>query len=229
MAALWGGVVALERKAFLQAMLSRPLVAATVMGLLLGDVPSGLFVGMFLELFYLGAANLGASLPENDTLAATGTAAAAACMALATGAGSTPALWSIALLVFIPLGRAGRLLDRRLEAYSARLAAVALSAAEAGHLNRAVRQNLWGMWPHFVIYGAATAACAVAGFALGPLAERLPLGLLRGLAWAYPAMGSVAAAIAARGSNARRAHLWALVGAGAGLLLVGALALRSGR
>ena len=31
---------------------------------------------MLLELFYLGTANLGASLPENDTVSATGTAAA---------------------------------------------------------------------------------------------------------------------------------------------------------
>lgn len=225
LAGVWDGIVALERKAFLQAMLSRPLVAATVMGLLLDDVRSGLAVGMFLELFYLGAANLGAALPENDTLAATGTAAAAACMTQATGGGSTLALWSTAILLFIPLGRAGRRLDRRLERYSARLALVALSAAEAGHLSRAVRQNLWGMWPHFVLYGLLTAACAVAGFGLGPLLERLPLELLRGLAWAYPALGSVAAAIAARGSNARRAHVWALVGALLGLALVGVLEL----
>lgn len=213
LAGTWGGVVALERKAFLQAMLSRPLVAATVMGLLLDDVASGLFVGMLLELFHLGAANLGAALPENDTLAATGTAAAAATMAEATGAGSTPALWSVAILLFIGLGRLGRWVDRKLERYSARLAATAMSSAEAGQLDRAVRQNLWGMWPHFVLFGGVTAACAVSGFYLGAALERLPLSLLRGLAWAYPAMGSVAAAIAARGSHSRRAAFWGVLGA----------------
>src|ERR1700682_4426 len=93
LAGLWGGLVALERRAFLQAMISRPLVAATGMGLLLDDLPSGLFIGMLLELFHLGSANLGAALPENDTLAATGTAAAAAGLAGGTG-GSTPAIWS---------------------------------------------------------------------------------------------------------------------------------------
>ena len=51
----------------------------------------------------------------------------------------------------------------------------------AGHLARAVRQNLWGMWPHFVLYGALSAACGAAGFALAPLLEQLPLELLRGL------------------------------------------------
>ncbi len=213
LAGLWGGVVAVERKAFLQAMLSRPLVSATVMGALLGDVRSGVFIGMLLELFYLGTANLGASLPENDTVSATGTAAAAATMATATGSDSTQALWAIAVLLFIPLGRLGRTWDRMLEGYMARLARVALASAEAGNLSRAVRQNLWGMWPHFCVYGLASAACALLGFFLGPWVARLPLDLLRGLAWAFPAMASVAAALAAQGSHARRAPLYAGLGA----------------
>jgi PTS system mannose-specific IIC component len=213
LAGVWGGLVAVERKAFLQAMFSRPLVAATAMGVLLNDVPSGLYVGMLLELFHLGTANLGASLPDNDTLSATGTSAAAATMAAATGAGSTPALWSLAVLLFVGLGRAGQVVDRALERYSGRLARKALASAEAGNLTLAMRQNLWGMWPHFVLFGTVTAGCALAGFFLGPLLERMPLQLLRGLAWAYPAMASVAAAIAVRGSHARRAPVYALLGA----------------
>jgi len=220
LAGVWGGLVAVERKAFLQAMFSRPLVAATAMGLLLNDVPSGLFIGMLLELFHLGTANLGASLPDNDTLSATGTSAAAATMAAATGAGSTPALWSIAILLFIGLARLGLQVDRVLERYSSRLARKALASAEAGQLTRAMQQNLWGMWPHFVLFGAITSACALSGFFLGPLLERLPLPVLRGLAWAYPAMASVAAAIAARGSHARRAPLFAGLGAGVVTLAV---------
>ncbi len=220
LAGLWGGLVALERKAFLQAMFSRPLVAATIMGTLLNDVDSGLFVGLVLELFYLGAANLGASLPDNDTLSATCASAAAATMAAATGAGSTPALWSLSVLLFIGMGRVGRKLDRRLESYSGRLAKKALASAESGNLTRAVRQNLWGMWPHFLLFGTVTALCALVGCLVGPLLERLPLQVLRGLAWAWPAMAAVAAAIAARGSNARRAHVYAGLGATAVTLVV---------
>ncbi|MCP3139283.1 PTS sugar transporter subunit IIC [Pyxidicoccus xibeiensis] len=215
LAGLWGGLVALERKAFLQAMLSRPLVAATVMGGLLDDVASGLAVGLVLELFFLGTANLGASLPENDTLAATGTSAAAATLTAATGAGSTPAIWSLAVLLFIGLGRVGRKGDRLLEAYSARLARVALASAEQGDLTRAMRQNLWGMWPHFVLYGTLTALCALLGFFVQPLLQALPPAVVRGLAWAWPAMASVAAALAAQGSHARRAPLYASLGAAA--------------
>lgn len=218
LAALWGGLVAVERKAFLQAMLSRPLVCASVMGLLLGDVPAGLSVGVVLELFFLGTASLGAAIPDNDTLSASATAAAAATMAAATGAGSTPAIWSLAVLLFIGMGRVGRKLDRKLEGYMARLARVAIASADAGNLRRAMRQNLWGMWPHFALFGALTAACAVAGFFLGEGLERLPsslLPLLRGLAWAYPAMAAVAAAIAVQGSHARRAPFYAGLAAAA--------------
>ncbi|HLL55036.1 MAG TPA: PTS sugar transporter subunit IIC, partial [Myxococcaceae bacterium] len=83
LAGVCGGLLALERRAFLQAMFSRPLVSATLIGWLLHDTTSGLYVGLPLELFFLGAASLGAALPENDTLTATGTAAAAAAMARA--------------------------------------------------------------------------------------------------------------------------------------------------
>ena len=227
LAGLWGGLVAVERRAFLQAMLSRPLVAATVMGGLLGDMPSGLYIGMLLELFHLGGATLGAALPDNDTLSATGTAAAAACLASITESHSTPAIWSTSVLLFLWLGRLGRLMDRRLETYAARLAERARQSAEAGQLTRAVRQNLWGMWPHFLLFGGVTAACALVGRALGPLWGEVPLRLLRGLAWAWPAMASVAAALAVRGSHARNAPLYATLGVAVSLLAV-AYSLREG-
>ena len=38
LAGAWGALVSLERRAFLQAMFSRPLVAATGMGMLLGQL-----------------------------------------------------------------------------------------------------------------------------------------------------------------------------------------------
>jgi PTS system mannose-specific IIC component len=228
LAGLWGGLLALERRAFLQAMVSRPLVAATGMGLLLDDPQSGLSIGMVLELFYLGSANLGAAIPENDTLAATGTAAAAAGLAGGTGL-STPAMWSLAIICFIGLGPAGRFFDRGLERYSSRLAAKAALSAERGDLTRAVRQNLWGMWPVFVVFGLLTAVCALFGFLLSPVAGALPLRVARGLAWAYPAMASVAAAIAARGSHARNAALYAGLAAAAVVAVVAVYLASGGR
>lgn len=209
LAGVWGGLLALERQAFLQAMFSRPLVAATGIGLVMNDVASGLFVGMLLELFFLGGASLGASLAEHETLAATSAAAAAAAMASTTDGQATPSMWSVAILLFLPMGRLGRTIERALGGYSARLAEQASASAEAGRLRRAVRQNLWGMWPHFAIYGALTAAAALVGYALGPQLAALPPHFTKALAWACPAMGSVAAAVAAKSTKARRAGLYA--------------------
>jgi mannose/fructose/N-acetylgalactosamine-specific phosphotransferase system component IIC len=212
LAGAWGALVALERRAFLQAMFSRPLVAATGMGLLLGELQTGLYLGMVLELFYLGAASLGAALPENDTLAATGTTAAASLMAYQTGGGGTPALWSLALLLFAGLGVAGRSMDHILERYASRLSLRSVELAEQGELDRAVRLNLRGIWPYALGYFGVNAACAALGQGIGTFLPLVPLVALRGLAWAFPAMACVAAAIAARGSHARRAALWGLVG-----------------
>ena len=213
LAGAWGALVSLERRAFLQAMFSRPLVAATGMGLLLGQLETGLYLGMVLELFYLGTASLGAALPENDTLAASGTTAAAAMMAWQTGGGGTPAIWSLSLLLFAGLGQLGRAVDHRLEAHASVLSAHGLELAEHGELERAVRQNLWGIWPYALAYLLLNAGCAALGLWIGTALSHLPLVSLRGLAWAFPAMASVAAAIGARGSHARNAALWGLVGA----------------
>jgi mannose/fructose/N-acetylgalactosamine-specific phosphotransferase system component IIC len=214
----WGGLLALERRAFLQAMFSRPLVAATGMGLLLGELETGLYIGMLLELFHLGSAGLGAALPENETLAACGTTAASACMATGEGGGGTPALWAAALLLFAGLGMLGRRVDRRLERVSSGLADRALVLARAGELDRAVRLHGYGPLPYMAAFGLLTAGCALLGFALSPVVHALPLAALRGLAWAFPAMACVAAALAARASHAQRGELWATL-AGAAVVL----------
>src|SRR6185295_5770972 len=230
LAGVWGGLLALERRAFLQAMFSRPLVAATSMGLLLGDPDSGLAVGMLLELYHLGAANLGAALPENDTIAATGCSAAAASCTLSQGAGAigTPTIWALAIILFGWLGTLGRKVDRWLEPYNTRLARKATARAEHGELRRAVRQNLWGMWPHFVLYAALVGACSVVWYVPAPTVSKLPLQLSRGLAWAYPAMGCGAAAIAARGSHAKHSASWAAGTAVVVALAYAAIAIRRG-
>src|SRR5262249_31115447 len=51
---LWGGFVAADTAAFLQLLLSQPLVAATITGLAWGNVPLGCEVGALLQLFALG-------------------------------------------------------------------------------------------------------------------------------------------------------------------------------
>jgi mannose/fructose/N-acetylgalactosamine-specific phosphotransferase system component IIC len=57
---IWGTLAGLDLVSVPQAMLSRPLVAATVAGAILGDVDAGLRVGAVLELFALDVLPVGA-------------------------------------------------------------------------------------------------------------------------------------------------------------------------
>lgn len=59
--ALLGAVIGLDVVSFPQAMISRPIVAATIAGLLLGDPAGGLLVGATLELIALETLPVGAS------------------------------------------------------------------------------------------------------------------------------------------------------------------------
>ena len=47
-----GGILCLDR-IFVQALISRPIVAAPVIGLILGDPYTGLIAGAFIELFWI--------------------------------------------------------------------------------------------------------------------------------------------------------------------------------
>src|SRR5947209_17647960 len=71
--ALLGGLLGLDVVSFPQAMISRPLVAATLAGALVGHAPSGLLVGAALELVALDTLPFGASrYPEWGSAAVVG-------------------------------------------------------------------------------------------------------------------------------------------------------------
>src|SRR3981189_2368462 len=75
-AALSGGLSAIERKGAFQLMLSRPIVLAPILGWGMGDAQGGLLLGIPLELLFLGGVNLGGSLTDNESLLAAAVTAA---------------------------------------------------------------------------------------------------------------------------------------------------------
>ena len=86
------------------------------------------------------------------------------------------------------------------------------------------------MWPHFVFFGLVCAAVTVLGYTvLAPLENRMPTPVLRGLAWAYPAMASVAAAVAVHGSRTPQAVKIAIACATAVVCLASIVAFAGGR
>ena len=62
----------LDRVALVQMMISRPLVAGPLTGLVLGKPLLGLEVGMLLELLWLGRLPVGAAIPPDDTQVSVG-------------------------------------------------------------------------------------------------------------------------------------------------------------
>src|SRR5512136_3043032 len=113
-------------------MLARPIALAPLAGWALGDLQGGLLVAAPLELFWLGAVNLGAALPVHEALGTTAIAGGAILAGRALGTGATPEVAVLAVLLCAPLALLGRRADRLVEAWNERLAAHA-EAALAHH------------------------------------------------------------------------------------------------
>jgi len=132
--ALCGGIVGLDRRGAFQFMVSQPLVAVPLLGLMLGDVTTGLWLGALLQLLWMSSMLFGANTPPNETLSSI----AAGGMVLLYGrhiADPAPVVWVIAVLLAIPLGALGRLIDVRLEQRNRALSERALAAVAKGDLN----------------------------------------------------------------------------------------------
>lgn len=133
--ALWGGMVGLDSTSFPQAMISRPLVAGAVTGLLFGRPVEGVVVGFLVEVFSLITLPIGAAkYPEPGPA----TVAAAAALIAATPPGVDPGYLTIALAFALGWERLSALtvmLQRRANGRMlVRTAAVAAEKLERRHL-----------------------------------------------------------------------------------------------
>src|SRR5512132_1793852 len=120
-------------------MLSRPITLAPVAGWALGDLHGGLLVAAPLELFWLGAVNLGAALPVHEALGTAAITGGAVLAGRALGSGTTPEIAIVAVLVCAPLALVGRKADRLVEAWNERLAMRAETELACHHAGTAVR------------------------------------------------------------------------------------------
>lgn len=211
--ALWGTVVGLDLVSVPQGLLSRPLVAATIAGLVLGDVAAGLVAGMVLELYALDVLPIGASRYPDFSVAAVAGGVAAALVPDAVAAGA-------AGLVGLPMAAVGgwtmqRLRRRNAVSVQRRLERVAQGDARA----------IWELQRNgFLRDGMRSFALALLGIGAALLVglipwEKFPHAPM--LSWAVLAGGLAAAiggAIRSAGRGGRR-H-WLAIGLATAIVVV---------
>jgi len=166
---LLAGMVAmltgLDRMALMQMMISRPIVAAPLTGLVLGDLQSGLAIGLMMELLWLTRIPVGAAIPPDDTQVAVG----ATTLVVVFGS-----LWHysgagfmvLALLVAMPLGKAGQWLDHLARSQNSSLQKRAEQALASGDFARLERLHWQGVG-HFAFASIMTYLVIVSVGAVG--------------------------------------------------------------
>lgn len=135
---VWGTIVGVDLVSFPQAMLNRPIVAATVAGFLSGDMEAGLRIGVLLECFALDVIPIGATrYPDFGPGAVVATAVASL-----SGWQDTVGLAVMMALLLALAGGRGMEIVRRLNGRLARVATPALVSGDAAALARLQRAGL---------------------------------------------------------------------------------------
>ena len=150
-------LLGLDRTAALQIMISRPLVAGPLVGLLLGDALTGLTVGMLLELLWLCRMPVGASIPHDDTQITV--SATTLAIALSGTVGRGVGLTLCAVLVALPLGKIGQVVERTVRTRNQLLPAAAQRTLQQGGVPAIERLHLLGL-SNFAL-GALTTYIAI--------------------------------------------------------------------
>ena len=187
--ALLGGLLGLDVVSFPQAMITRPLVAATIAGWLIGDSATGLLVGAALELIALDTLPFGASrYPEWGSAAVVGGAI------FATHPSHPAGAMEMAMIASLATAWVGSWTMVKLRERNAYWAAQRRAALDAGSRGAVVELQLLCMTADFV-RGGLLAALSYAVFA--------PLTAIALAAWSTDArisravLVTVAASVAA--------------------------------
>lgn len=198
---VWGTLVGLDLVSVPQAMIARPIVAGPIAGAILGDVATGLQLGVLFELFQYDILPVGAvRYPEY------GPATIAAVSAAHAGAGTLGfGLGAVVGLITAMAGGASLQVIRRLNTRAVHRASAALEIGEPRVL---ARLHIAG-----ILRDAVRAAVVTAlGLALAQLARSSLIGTVSSRGVALLNVAAVGAALAAGTAGTLR-----LVGHGQGL------------
>lgn len=196
--ALYGGLLALERRAALLMMLSQPIVSVTLLGLILQAPLLGQELAIRLQLLWMGSVLFGLSPPPNEHL-----------VSMVIGGGALLAqrglhadlvevepmlLIALAFLLGSPFAPLGGYLDRHLNRRFDRLNALADEAAQRGEtaaLSRLVRWALWhSFWKNALVILVGCGLLSVALWLLaGQIGGAPKVALTAFASYALPSLG----------------------------------------
>jgi len=216
-------VCGLDRTALGQLMISRPIVAGPLTGWILGEPLTGLQIGSMLELLWLGRLPVGAAIPPDDTQVAVGATAIAVTMGHFLGL-SGLAFSFLCLLVAMPLGKVGQLLDHLVRERNHGLLLQAREAVASGDLTRIERLQ-WRGVGHFAF---SAAACYLTIIVVGSLVVRLAVpylfsSLVEVSNWLWIAFPLLGSAVLLTTINIRRSLFLFCASFTTALLLLGLL------
>lgn len=181
---LVGGFICLDRS-MVQIMISRPIVAGPIIGLLLHDPYTGLVIGAFIELLWIDRSAIGVYVPPNDTVV-TICATAGAVIVGDTVGQVTRELIALSVLLFVPFGILGQKLDIHVFRSNDRLSEAAVRDAQEGNIGGISRKHLLGILKSFVSVTVLQFIALICGIAvLQALFSHLPEKVLEALMYMY--------------------------------------------
>ncbi|MCK4916192.1 MAG: PTS sugar transporter subunit IIC [Candidatus Eisenbacteria sp.] len=211
---LLGGVLSVDATAALQVMLSQPLVAGCIAGVVVGDPVLGLVVGSTLQLVWIGVLPVGAApFPDGAVAGAVGVGVGAILVGSGVSEGLAVGAGVIAGLTAGALGQGVTSLVRRL---NVRYSAIAESRAQQGDARGVKIAVALGLTTRFVTASLLAAAALTASLLLKSLGSFTVGGVFPTALWAAP----VAAVAVAVGGKDRRESWFLAAGFAAGLVLV---------
>ncbi len=161
-------ICGLDRVAILQIMISRPIVAAPLTALVLGEPLVGLQIGVMVELLWLARLPVGAAVPPDDTQVAIAGSVLAIVLGRSLNASGVE-LILLCLLIAIPLGKVGQYFEHSARHYNARLPQQVDLALERGTLLLAEWQHLRGLVSFSLAAVGTYAVILFGGLLLVPL------------------------------------------------------------
>jgi PTS system mannose-specific IIC component len=122
-------------------MIARPVIAAPLVGIFLGDLYSGLLIGALIELFWIDRLPIGTFVPPNDSITAILIAASSILSSQIIGHNFRE-IMTFSILIFIPFGFIGQKMDIFYIQLNDRLSKGALRCAEQSDINGIALRHL---------------------------------------------------------------------------------------